>query len=202
MVKDLGLLLVSPLKLLFVLLISIDTYSHDFLDDYSMYANIAPATAQKSKSPVATIGGEPDGRPPVIVDEPIPSMPIEKGQTTVAFGKAEPGVDIFAGEPIKEIKSEQVVPLIADEKEISSVFSNPSLETLLEAKKGEEPKNAAASMPDPAVADVKDAHFNIQTHPSTEANVGERVHKQPQGPVEEPVAEAIRAAKELYPEAH
>jgi dolichyl-phosphate-mannose-protein mannosyltransferase len=138
------------------------------------------------------------------VDEQIPEVPIAKEQTTVAFGKAEPGVDIFAGEPVKDIKSGDASPsLPADEKEISAVFSQPSTETLMETerKKGEKPVNAAGSLtPESVAATVKEAVSSTQTHPATEAK-NEQAHKQ-QGPLDEPAAEANRAAKELYPEAH
>jgi len=132
-----------------------------------------------------TIGGEPEGRPPILVDEKVPEMPIAKEQTTVAFGKAEPGVDIFAGEPAKDIKSEYVAPSQpAEDKEISS-FNQLSSETLMNAeRKKDEPI------------------LSIQTHPATKANDEEQARKPPLGPLDEPAAEANRAAKELYPEAH
>jgi dolichyl-phosphate-mannose-protein mannosyltransferase len=165
---------------------------------YSQYAGIAPPTPQKSDPPVATIGGEPGGRPPVVVDEQIPVMPIEKEQTTVAFGQAEPGVDIFAGEPIKDIKSNhEVAPsLPVEEKEISSAFIQPSPEILVDAKV-EEPVIAAGSSTSEYT--VKD-DVSIQTHPATEAKVEVQAQKEAQ-PLDEPAAEAVRAAKELYPEA-
>jgi dolichyl-phosphate-mannose-protein mannosyltransferase len=175
---------------------------------YAQYAGIVPPTPQRSEPPVATVGGEPGGRPPVLVNDQIPKIPVEKEQTTVAFGKAEPGVDIFAGDAVKDIKSEHAAPSPpAEEKEISSVFSKPSsTETSsvdTEKKKGEEPANAASSSTSEHIAAAgKEADFSIQTHPATEAKDEEgHAHKNPQGPLDEPAAEANRAAKELYPEA-
>ena len=132
--------------------------------------------------------------------------PVEKEQTTVAFGKAEPGVDIFAGDAVKDIKSEHAAPPPpAEAKEISSAFSKPSTESsvVTDKKKGEEPANAASSSTSEHIADVgKEADFSIQTHPATEVKDEEgHAHKNPQGPLDEPAAEANRAAKELYPEA-
>ncbi|KIM79512.1 glycosyltransferase family 39 protein [Piloderma croceum F 1598] len=182
-----------------------DFSCNDFLDDYAQYAGIVPPTPQRSEPPVATVGGEPGGRPPVLVNDQIP--PVEKEHTTVAFGKAEPGVDIFAGDAVKDIKSEHAAPSPpAEEKEISSAFSKPSsTETSVdtEKKKGEEPANAASSSTsEPIAAAGKEADFSIQTHPATEAKDEEgHAHKNPQGPLDEPAAEANRAAKELYPEA-
>lgn len=169
---------------------------------YSQYGGVVPATPQKSEPPVATIGGEPGGRPPIVVDEQIPEKPVEKEQTTVAFGKAEPGVNVFAGEPVKDLKSEFATQsLPADEKEISSVFSHSSTETSMdtEKKKGEEPANAAGSSTPEQASDASGSSKQID--PATEMKDGQ-AHRQPQGPLDELAAEANRAAKELYPEAH
>ena len=173
---------------------------------YSQYAGIVPATPHKSDPPLATIGGEPGGRPPIVVDDQVPAVPVDQDQTTVAFGKAEPGVDIFAGEPAKDIKSDYVAPSAATNekeirKEISSVFGGSSSATSIntESKKGEEPVVAAdLETPERAASDEQ-ADFSIQTHPAT---ASEQALKQPEGPLDEVAAEADRAAQELYPEAH
>lgn len=169
---------------------------------YSQYAGIVPATPHKSDPPLATIGGEPGGRPPIVVDDQVPAVPVDQDQTTVAFGKAEPGVDIFAGEPAKDIKSDYVTTsAAANEKEISSAFGGSSSATLIntERKKGEEPVVAAdLETPERAASD-KQSDFSIQTHPATDS---EQALKQPEGPLDEVAAEADRAAQELYPEAH
>lgn len=138
------------------------------------------------------------------MDEKIPEVPVlDEMQTTVAFGKAEPGRDIFAGEPVKEIKSDQTaaVPLVppVEEKEISSVFSQSSTAMLLvDVKKSEE--SPASAVPSVGMTTVEGAEISIQTHPATVAN--DDGQKRPQGPLDEPAAEANRAAQELYPDAH
>jgi len=176
-----------------------DFSCNDFLDDYSQYASVVAATPKKSDVPLATIGGEPGGRPGIVVDENIPEVHIiDEIQTTLAFGKAEPGRDIFAGEPVKDIKSDQTIAVApVEEKEISSVFSQPLTETLLvDFNKGEELASSAASFePARGVSSVEEAVISIQTHPAVAVQI------QPQGPLDELAAEANRAAQELYPEA-
>jgi dolichyl-phosphate-mannose-protein mannosyltransferase len=136
------------------------------------------------------------------VDDQIPKMPVEKEQTTVAFGQAEPGVNIFAGEAVKDIKSGHTAPSPpADEKEISSVFSQPSTEASVDTdkKKGEDLASSSTSEHVPSTG--KETDLSIQIHPTTEAKDEGQAQKQPQGPLDEPAAEANRAAKELYPDA-
>jgi len=178
-----------------------DFSCNDFLDNYSQYTGIAPATPQRSEPAVATIGGEPGGRPPIVVADQVPGKSIEKEQTTVAFGKAEPGVDIFAAEPVKDIKSPHAAPsLPADEKEISLAFSQASTDPLInkEGKKGEEERTNKTDSLAASQAGAKEADLSIQTHPTMKD--GGQSYKQ-QGPLDEPAAEADRAAKELYPDA-
>lgn len=170
---------------------------------YSQYSGIVAATPQKSEIPVATIGGEPGGRPPIVVDENIPEPPVDKDQTTTAgFGKAEPGHDVFAGEPQKDIKSDHAVqpPLPADDKEISSVFSQTPSESPSESI---EESKAAASPSGPAKPVGETAEFKIQTSPAKEEKEDkkEEEKKEPQGPLDEHAAEADRAAQDLFPDA-
>lgn len=141
------------------------------------------------------------------MDEKIPEVPVvDEVQTTIAFGKAEPGRDIFAGEPVKEIKSDHTtLAAPAEEKEISSVFSQSSMGAMLvdAEKKDESANSAASSTPERAASLSEEAEVRIQTHPATASNSDEQtVQKQPQGPLDEPAAEANRAAQELYPDAH
>ena len=151
---------------------------------------------------MATIGGEAEGRPPIVVDENIPEPPVDKDQTTVAaFGQAEPGHDVFAGEPKKDIKSDRVdkLPLPADEKEISFVFLQSSSEP---SESSTESKPAASpSVPVKPVGET--AEFMIQTSPAKDVTEDdkEEVQKKPQGPLDEHAAEADRAAQDLFPNA-
>lgn len=140
---------------------------------------------------MATIGGEAGGRPPVIVDENIPEPPVDKDQTTIAaFGKAEPGHDVFAGEPKKDIKSDYAakLPLPADDKEVSSVFLRPP---------GEASDSNAESKPaaPPTKPVGETAEFKIQKEDDKE------VQNKPQGPLNELAAEADRVAQDLFPNA-
>lgn len=164
---------------------------------FSQYAGIVAATPKTSDAPVATIGGDPGGRPLLVVDEKIPDVPVvDEAQTTITFGRAEPGRDIFAGQPAKEINSDQTtLAPITEDKEISSVFSQSSTGVDIE-KDGEEPASSATTL-------FQGAEMRIQTHPATALNDDEdAAQKQPHGPLDELVAEANRAAQELYPDAH
>ena len=56
----------------------------------------------------STIGGE--GRAPIVVKQKnAQGVVVNKPVTSAVLGKGEPGQDIFAGEPVKEIKSDTSV---------------------------------------------------------------------------------------------
>lgn len=133
--------------------------------------------------------------------------------TTVAFGQAEPGRNIFQGVPHEELKSKSVVAEKAEEdenipaveKEISSV--NTQTQTL-------------AAVVQPQIVDVQ-AEEVVQPHgehhiaatgdadvvapaiqaETTDAATLEAVTEQTQGAPEEMEAEADRARVELFPDA-
>lgn len=135
-------------------------------------------------------------------------MPVaEKQQTTIAFGQAEPGRDIFAGEPVREIKSEPGVPDVpappAEEKVVSPAFTQTAEELLVDRKQVVEVAgNAVGSSTSESASSVADAELHIQTSPATLSKEEPQGIKEPEGPLDQVAAEADRVAKDLYPEAH
>lgn len=100
-----------------------DFACNEFYDDYSQYdTTLAAATPQKSSPAVAAVHG--DAGRPVLEDRPDDHMvdipPPDSAETTIDFGQAEPGRDIFSGVPHEDLKSSEV-PDVPEEKEISMV---------------------------------------------------------------------------------
>lgn len=124
----------------------------------------------------------------------------ENAETMADPGKAEPGRDIFAGEPVKDIKSSnapvQPPELDREQKEISSVIvgtlSSSSASSTPPSSKLE--SSSDSSDESSAVASVAS-----ETMSTTEDDV-----VRPQaaaGPLGEAELEAHKVANELYPEA-
>jgi len=93
-----------------------DFSCNDFPDDYSWYAGGAP-TPQVSSKPVSTIGGEAGGRAAIVVADhegPPPFGYEAAAQSTIVVDIVQPGHDIFAEVPKKEIKSESAQQADAD----------------------------------------------------------------------------------------
>jgi dolichyl-phosphate-mannose-protein mannosyltransferase len=168
---------------------------------YSQYAGNILATPQKSSVPLSTIGGEPGGRAPIVVQDKFAQVadapPPQNDHTSVVVGMPEPGRDIFAGEPAKGIKSEvrpsQPPP---PQKEISSVMSEqtttPESETTpVSTLESSDSNSATRSNPDTT---------SPEKQPETTDGNAEEKDKLA-GPLGEAEAEADRAAKELYPDA-
>ena len=77
-----------------------------------MYIMVVSAPQHKSAAAVSTIGGEGGGRVAIVVeDQNAQGKPHEdeRPETTAIPCRAEPGRDIFSGEPIQEIKSLEAV---------------------------------------------------------------------------------------------
>jgi dolichyl-phosphate-mannose-protein mannosyltransferase len=92
---------------------------------------------------MATIGGEPGGRAPIVVEDNLgqdADAPPQDDHTTAAqIGAAEPGRDVFAKDKQKDIKSQKLAsdaPVDADEKEISVVKFEPTSATPESASRG------------------------------------------------------------------
>ncbi|KZP02915.1 hypothetical protein FIBSPDRAFT_769763, partial [Athelia psychrophila] len=154
---------------------------------YAQYDHLSTATPISSATPVVTIGGEDGGRAPVVVDDNIVPVGEAESTTSVGFGIAEPGKDIFAGEPARDIKSNAGTPKLVpaeplDEKVVSSTVVVSSS------------KNAETS--------VEEAKLVIQTASVPDSTTEPALVKGPAGPLDEVAAEADRVAKDLYPEAH
>jgi len=119
-------------------------------------------------------------------------------------GKAEPGRDIFAGESVKDIKS-NTLPVqppepVREQKEISSVnvgtLSSPSSSaTATSDSTAEESTGSAAS----SVASETTAKSDATIESTVAAAAAARV--QAAGPLGEAELEAQKVANELYPDA-
>lgn len=172
-----------------------DFSCNDFLNDYSLYGTVAAPTPQKSNVPVATIGGEPGGRAAIIVEDNAQepeAVILEEHTTTIGVGKPEPGRDIFAGAPVKQVPSQPPNAVhqemeISEEKEISSV-GQPTKE---EAKTQVQVEEKVVDEEPEEKPMVKD-----EEPPAPEAVAVEK----PAGPLGEAEAEADKIAHELYPE--
>ena len=126
-------------------------------------------------------------------DKPIPPV-VEEEQTSIIAGKAEPGRDIFADNPAKDIQSQSV--LVTDtapavEKEISTVIVQQTTSVSESAIDRTETKGESSSQ---STKDVEPGE-NIETSES------ENESKPAAGPLDEAEAEAERAAHELFPDA-
>lgn len=80
-----------------------------------------------------TIGGEPGGRAPIVVEDKLGqdavAPPQDDHTAAVPIGAAEPGRDVFAKDEQKNIKSQTLAPdapVVEDEKEISMVKFEPT----------------------------------------------------------------------------
>lgn len=170
------------------------------------------ATPLKSTVPVSTIGGEPGGRAPIVVQDNV-AVPSE--HTTVDLAKAEPGRDIFAGEPPKDIKSDAPNPALPhEEKEVSLVITQQSTSALASSETQKEKAEESASTDSSAASHSDEAsiqdesstdtqHHNVETTVTQTTAKGEdQENHKLAGPLVEAEAEADRAAHELYPDAH
>jgi dolichyl-phosphate-mannose-protein mannosyltransferase len=127
--------------------------------------------------------------------------------TSPVLGKAEPGRDIFAGEAVKEIKSDT---LVVDrkqapeelEKEISSVVAPPATTAVgVESnEKGKEDANSEKKNSETSATSstAQDSPVDKQAEKTV---VPPAVAAAAPGPLGEAEVEAQKAAEELFPEA-
>lgn len=181
-----------------------DFSCHDFHTDYAQYGNVGVATPQKSAPAVSTIGGEGGGRAPIVVeDQNAQGKPHEDERTETAAvpGRAEPGRDIFAGEPIKDIKSMSKQPEKEEDvlerapKKISSVVTMST-----ESVKAESIESSKVETPD-ATSTASEKEKQEPLVVAAEGPEGAAAKKATAGPLVEADAEAEKVAQELYPEA-
>jgi dolichyl-phosphate-mannose-protein mannosyltransferase len=124
----------------------------------------------------------------------------ERTETAAILGRAEPGRDIFAGEPIKEIKSMSKQP----EKEGDVPERAPkkiSLVTLsTESVKAESAESSKVETPD-ATSTTSEKEKQEPLVVAVDGPEGAAAKKDTAGPLIVADAEAEKVAQELYPEA-
>jgi dolichyl-phosphate-mannose-protein mannosyltransferase len=82
-----------------------DFNCNDFYESYSQYDGLAAITSAQNAIPVSTVGGE--GRAPIVVQDKNAAVPPPANpETSPVLGMPEPGRDIFADQPVKDIKSD------------------------------------------------------------------------------------------------
>ena len=146
------------------------------------------------------------------------AAPLEKVETMADPGKAEPGRDIFAGEPEKDMKSSNIAFPPADsehvreQKEISSVNVGISLSSSSSSSSSSSTTTTAPTTSDgttegsdgSAASETASATRSDSTIESTGGGGGggESAAKvQVAGPLGEAELEAQKVANELYPDA-
>lgn len=148
-----------------------------------------------------------------------PNDPSDEDHTSIFVGKAEPGRDIFAGEPVKDIKS-QAVPedqLPIGDKEISSVLltqqiTATALDSETTATEAQEESIAIPLAAEPSAEANAPTQQDLPADNATEMSTEDvasteqykedsHVAKKPAGPLGEAEVEAEKVAQELYPDA-
>jgi len=174
-----------------------DFSCESFFDDYSQYRGATLSTPQKSSiavPPLATIGGEPDGRGAIVVEDKLgqaPDVAPPAEETTVDAGKAEPGRDIFAQPPQADIMSKEKgtpPPAENDEPKAISSVGLPS-----DSEASETPSDKSSSV------DRSDALSSAVIGSSVADAQAEKAKVQ--GPPDAEQAEADEVRQELFPEA-
>ncbi|TDL15831.1 hypothetical protein BD410DRAFT_732137, partial [Rickenella mellea] len=178
---------------------------------YSSYTGIAVATPPKPSSVV--IGGEEGGRAPIVVhdDNAGKAQQAPDSESTKAIGnQPQPGHDIFAEQPVKEIKSAAEIPdeppTDVEEREVSTVMVNNAGQDTATTT-----SSSSSSSSTPPSTDIEKAHDdkkgeNLSTEdtktPAVDAeNVGHgHAAKVKEGPLQHDDAEAEAARNDLYPD--
>ncbi|THU78165.1 PMT-domain-containing protein [Dendrothele bispora CBS 962.96] len=191
-----------------------DFSCNDFLDSYSAYASLhtGPGTPTKSTMvPVATVGGEPGGRGPAVVNNQDLNGEQKEGEenTSTYVNKVEPGRDIFAGDvrggeggttKVPAQNQEQDKGLAEDEERIVSQvhgggISAPPSE---DDKPVVEEKNEDQKDEEKATQETLD-NEGMDPIPPKDSKKEEKPGK-PEGPLVEEDAAAEKVAQDLYPE--
>lgn len=143
----------------------------------------------------------------MIEDKKVQAAAPEKIVTMADPGKAEPGRDIFAGEPVKEIKSDhlqgQPPAPVREQKEISSVvvgtLSSSSTSLSSDSKPSSSLSSSSLSSDSSIGADTSNSASGTPAQPQTTTEGA--VKPQVAGPIGEAELEAQKVANELYPDA-
>jgi len=181
----------------------------DFHETYAQYEGHEVTPVANVIPPIlSTVGGEQGGRAPIVIEDKniqeAAAAP-KKVETMADPGKAEPGRDIFAGEPVKDIKSSNVpvqppAEPVREQKEISSVnvgiSSSSSPSTSTRDGTAEESANSVT-----VASETATAQSDTTTIESSSATAGANAKVQAAGPLGEAELEAQKVANELYPDA-
>ena len=176
-----------------------DFSCNDFPLDYAAYSKVGTATPVSGTltSVVSVVGGEGEGRAPVVVEgEAVGNAPvIQNEETTTGRGAVpEPGRDVFANvdagmdlRSMSQVKGNEEKPVI--EKEISTVLGEVLGETTT-SEESKDTKEASIYGEDPVVEDKE-----IGTSEKVENGL-----KEPNGPLAHDEQEAEIARNDLFAE--
>ena len=185
---------------------------------YLHYESLGVVPDAKPIAPIlSTVGGEQGGRAPIVIEDKNIQQAVgvapENVETMADPGKPEPGRDIFAGEPVKDIKSSNVpdqpppaaAEPVREQKEISSVnvgsmSSSTSTSTTTSDGTAKEPAGSLV-VSDTATAQPSDATTIESSSSSAPAADADAAKVQAAGPLGEAEHEARKVANELYPDA-
>ena len=159
--------------------------------------------------PVSTIGGEPGGRVPVVVADKgriQGEKPIQEKQTSTLGVMAEPGPNIFAGDPQVGVQSQSVpdqAPRV--QIDVESVMTPSTAQSTVKDTSSASSLGQVSSSSDsqsPVSGVSESSSHATQTTPKDDAEtqqpVGNRLKAA--GPRPEADEEADRAAQELFPD--
>ncbi|KAF5349347.1 hypothetical protein D9758_011775 [Tetrapyrgos nigripes] len=205
-----------------------DFSCNDFLDSYSAYSSLAGGVGAPTPSstmvPVATIGGEPGGRGPAVVNvgQGAPEAEGEQNQqgqgeenTSTYVNKIEPGRDVFAGDiragegsttrlPKQPVQG-QDQGLVDDEEKVvvqvpggGPISAPPSEDDKPITEKEDEVKEGAKDEPidNAGVDPVPEKGPSKDSESKEDGKPGKA-----EGPIGEADAVAEKVAQELYPDA-
>ena len=163
-----------------------------------MYNPVENTTPQNPIQ-VATVGGEPGGRAPVVVVDDNAAADLDQHTSTLIGGQAEPGHDIF-NQPKKNINSEDSAPRVEEEEaggadfepsRIVSVVKQPQQVSNHDDAQREEGTKTDADTDKGATVSTDQAQGTNEPKDSGKKN----------GPLGEAEAEAEKVAQELFPDA-
>lgn len=172
-----------------------DFACNDFPNDYAEYSGITAHVTQESTAKATVIGGEGEGRAPVVVPEEVGNV-LKAGkdsETTKGLGAvAEPGFDAFGNlDDPKDIKSEPAKEKVEIEKEFSTVMVNTDSPEKHETEQEDIPIDATAAVGDKKPEGSSEAPLA--------ASVAENAPPAPpQGPLEHDEQEEEDARSDLF----
>lgn len=123
----------------------------------------------------------------------------EKDTTTLAFGQAEPGRDVFGDHPHNDIKSVSSDAARADEVDTEVISSASTQSTTEAATLAESVESSTVETSSSSEASSEVSSSPAATSATTEAST-DQPHSA-EGPKDEEQAEADRVREALYPDA-